>query len=271
MGVGASRQVPSSSTDQPSLRRGDLGALGRTAALAAPVTLAGQQVLPVVPALAELLPTGLRRGSALAVTGDAALSMALAVAAAASADGAWLAVVGLPGVGLGAAAGFGVALERLVVIHPGLAWPAVLGIVVDGFDLVIARPPRSVSLAAWRRASARLRERGGVLLVIDPPPAFEVSATIATATGSTATGSTGLTGSTNSTVGWIGLEDGAGSLRARTVIASIGGRGAMARVRRSTLCLPGCDGTVQLAGPAATTEVADATEIAAVAPLRSAG
>ena len=260
MEVGASRQVPSSSTGQPSLRRGDLGALGRTAALAAPVALAGQQVLPVLPALAELLPTGLRRGSALAVTGDAALSMALAVAAAASADGAWLAVVGLPGVGLGAAAGFGVALERLVVIHPGLAWPAVLGIVVDGFDLVIARPPRSVPLAAWRRASARLRERGGVLLVIDPPPAFEVSATIATATGAT-----------GSTAGWIGLEDGAGSLRARTIIASIGGRGAMARVRRSTLCLPGCDGTVQLADLAVNTEVADATEIAAVAPLRSAG
>ena len=251
------------------MRRADVGALGRTAALAAPVTLAGQQVLPVVPALAELLPTGLRRGSALAVTGDAALSMALAVTAAASVDGAWLAVVGLPGVGLGAAAGFGVALERLVVIHPGLAWPAVLGIVVDGFDLVIARLPRSVPLAAWRRATARLRERGGVLLVIDPPPAFEVSATISTATGST--GSTGSIGLIGSTVGWVGLEDGAGSLRARTVIASIGGRGAMARVRRSTLCLPGCDGTVQLAGPAVTTEVADATEIAAVAPLRSAG
>jgi len=268
MEVGVSRRVPSSSASQPSSARGDVDALGRTAALAAPVTLAGQQVLPVVPALAELLPTGLRRGSALAVTGDAALSMALAVAAAASADGAWLAVVGIAGVGLGAAAGFGVALERLVVIHPGPAWPAVLGIVVDGFDLVIARPPRSVPLAAWRRASARLRERGGVLLVIDPPPAFEVAATISTTTGSTATGST-ATGST----GWVGLENGAGSLRARTVIASIGGRGAMARVRRSTLCLPGRDGTVQLAGPAVATEVADPTEIAAVQPLplRSAG
>lgn len=209
----------------------------------APLTLAEQHVLPVLPALAGLFPTGLRRGSALAVTGDAAVSMALALAAGPTAAGAWAVVLGLngssvgpggagPELGLGAAAGMGVAMDRLVLAEPGPSWPAVLAMVVDGFDVVIVRPPRSLTASVWRRIAARLRERGGVALAVDAPASFEVAATV------TATGT------------WSGVQDGAGVLRSRVVVASVGGRGALARVRRATLLLPGPDGAVAAGVPA---------------------
>jgi hypothetical protein len=210
--------------------RGDVDALVRAGARAAPVTLAELQVLPVLPVLVELFPTGLRRGSALAVTGDAAVSMALALAAGPTASGAWAVALGVNGLGLGAAAGFGVAMERLVVADPGSAWPAVLGVAVDGFDVVIAQPPRGLAPSVWRRILARARERGGVVLAIDPPATLEVAATVSTS---------GV---------WSGVHDGAGVLRSRAVTASVGGRGALARVRRSALLLPGPDGAVAPVG-----------------------
>ena len=230
-------------TRAPHAPGGDLAALARVRARVAPLTLAEQHVLPVLPALAGLFPTGLRRGSALAVTGDAAVSMALALAAGPTAAGAWAVVLGLngssvgpggagPELGLGAAAGMGVAMDRLVLAEPGPSWPAVLAMVVDGFDVVIVRPPRSLTASVWRRIAARLRERGGVVLAVDPPASFEVAA-IVTATGT-----------------WSGVQDGAGVLRSRVVVASVGGRGALARVRRATLLLPGPDGAVATGVPA---------------------
>ena len=39
-------------------------------------------------------------------------------------------------------------------------------------------------------------------------------------------------------------------LRSRVVVASVGGRGALARVRRATLLLPGPDGAVATGVPA---------------------
>ncbi|MBA2496786.1 MAG: hypothetical protein H0V33_06755, partial [Acidimicrobiia bacterium] len=87
-----------------------------------PTVLAGEQVLPVLGALDGLLPGGLRRGSSLAVgVGRAgrpggATSLALAVAAGPSAAGSWVAAVGVPSLGLAAAAGYGVDLDRLVLV-----------------------------------------------------------------------------------------------------------------------------------------------------------
>src|SRR2546423_2798988 len=73
---------------------------------------AGAADVPVLPALREVLPGGvLRRGGAVAVQdrvrawGEAPSYLALALAAGASAGGAWCGVVGLPAFGIAAAAG----------------------------------------------------------------------------------------------------------------------------------------------------------------------
>src|SRR6476660_8273685 len=92
---------------------------------ARPVVLSGDERLPVLPALEPLLPgAGLRRGSVVAVSGSTSLLCALL--AGASQAGSWCAVVGLPDLGLVAAAGLGVALERLALVpDPGSQWPVV--------------------------------------------------------------------------------------------------------------------------------------------------
>src|SRR5437879_10744297 len=93
---------------------------------ARPVSLARERTLPVLPALAGLLPEGgLRRGSTIAVSGGT--SLALALAAGPSQAGSWCAAVGLPSLGLVAAVEGGVVLERFpLVARPGDEGPAVV-------------------------------------------------------------------------------------------------------------------------------------------------
>src|SRR4029453_14259220 len=89
---------------------GSWGAAARTELVGPGTTLADERLLPVVPVLQPLLPGhGLRRGTTVAVAGSAAL--ALALVAGASAAGSWVAAVGLPDLGIVAAAEAGVALE----------------------------------------------------------------------------------------------------------------------------------------------------------------
>ena len=90
------------------------------AAAVAPTTLARQRTLPVADPLQPLLPDGaLARGRTVACGGPAATSLAIALAAEATAAGAWLAVVDVPWLGVEAVAELGVPLERLVRIDPG--------------------------------------------------------------------------------------------------------------------------------------------------------
>ncbi|MDQ6948456.1 MAG: hypothetical protein M3256_19920, partial [Actinomycetota bacterium] len=66
--------------------------MAEVAGRARPVALAGERLLPVLPALRPLLPHGgLRRGSVVSVVGSTSLT--LAVVAAASAAGSWCAAV----------------------------------------------------------------------------------------------------------------------------------------------------------------------------------
>src|SRR5215216_851517 len=90
-----------------------LGSSVASTELAGPgTTLADERLLPVVPALRPLLPgRGLRRGTTVTVSRSAAL--ALALVAGASGAGSWMAAVGLPDLGIVAAAETGIALERL--------------------------------------------------------------------------------------------------------------------------------------------------------------
>jgi hypothetical protein len=151
-------------------RRGDAAALAHAARLAAPVTLAGEQVLEVLPALGGVLPAGLTRGTVVRAEGAVATSLALTLAAGPSQAGSWTGVVGLPSLGLQAAAELGVALERLLLVAPPGPgeWPTVVATLLDGVDVVLAAPPRSLRAADARRLAARARERGAVLVLVGP-------------------------------------------------------------------------------------------------------
>ncbi len=152
--------------------------------------MAGERLLPVLPTLEPLFPTrGLRRGSVVSVAGST--SLALSLLAATSAQGSWCAGVGLPSLGLAAAAELGVVLEWFpMVASPGRAtgaggWGWVVAALVDAFDVVLARPPAHVKGADARRLTARARERGAVLVLSGPPGAWpeaaEVQLTVASA------------------------------------------------------------------------------------------
>src|SRR5687768_13037970 len=91
-----------------------------------------ERSLPVGAALRPLLPGGcLRRGSTVAISfsgAGGATSVLFALLAEASAAGSWCAVVGLPRLGLVAAAEAGVALPRLALVpHPGPDWVDAVG------------------------------------------------------------------------------------------------------------------------------------------------
>jgi hypothetical protein len=226
-----------------------LDGLRRVAERARPISLAGERTLPVLPALAGLVPEGgLRRGSTVAVEGPGATTLSLALGAAASAAGSWTAAVGLPSLGLAAAAELGVALERLIVVDPPPdQWAVVVAALLDAVDVVHARPPGrgGVSPGDARRLVARARERGAVLL---GPVGGDLRLRIGRAT-------------------WLGpAGGGAGRLEARRVEVVAGGRGAAARERRVWLELPGPDGAVRMCGESGHRMTGSAAGSSAVGP-----
>ena len=180
--------VPSSSLlTNPSLLIRDLprrddearARLHAVAARAHPFVAAGDRRLSVGGLLGELLPAGgVQRGSTIAVEGlpgSGSTTVALALAAAATAAGEWAAVVD-PSFGgtLGAraAAEAGVALERLAVVRraPHAQWGAVVAALLDGITVVVAAVPPHVRLGDARRLVARARERGAVLVAFGAWP-----------------------------------------------------------------------------------------------------
>jgi len=195
--------------------------------LARPVSLARERTLPVLPALAGLLPEGgLRRGSTVTVSG--ATSLALALAAGPSQAGSWCAAVGLPSLGLVAAAEVGVVLERFpLVARPGNEWPVVVAALVDAVDVVLVCLPRHVRSGDARRLVAKARDRGAVLLTTGGELTADVRLSV-----------------TN--CAWEGLGQGHGRLRARRIDVVATGRGAAARERRVSLWLPAPDGGIEV-------------------------
>ncbi|MDP9072960.1 MAG: hypothetical protein M3N98_02085 [Actinomycetota bacterium] len=210
----------------------DAAGLAEVARWAQPVSMAGEQILPVLAALAPLLPEGgLRRGSTVTVRPSASggsTALALALAAAASQAGSWCAAVGFPSLGLVAASGLGMALERLALVpHPGQQWLAVTAAMIDGVDLVLVRPPRGARSAEARRLMAKARERGSVLVPCGDgwPEGADLRLSVVGAA-------------------WQGLGDGHGFLRARRLEVVSAGRGAASRERRVGLWLPDQSGSV---------------------------
>jgi hypothetical protein len=191
----------------------------------------GDGTLPVLPALRELLPRGgLARGSVVTVAEFGLLILALA--AGASADGAWCGIAGVPEAGVLAAAGLGLDAERtLLVPDPGPAWPQVVASLLDGCELVLLRPPAQAPAQVRQRLEATLRRGRGVLLVAGDWPGAQVRLRVLTQ-------------------GWTGLGDGHGRLRACCAEVLADGRGEAAMTRTRWLWLPAEDGSIAAADPA---------------------
>jgi hypothetical protein len=208
-------------------RAQQLEALRRARERVDPLVLARDRTLPVVEALAPVLPDGLRRGSSVAVeAGPGATTLALTLAVAASAAGSWTAVVGAPWLGWEQALELGLAPERVVAVDPPRErWAATVAALVDAIDVVLVAASRP-NPTDVRRLVARARERGAVLVALPRTewPGADVRLAVASAT-------------------WVGPEPlGAGRLVARRAEVAARGRGAGARERRATLWLPAPDG-----------------------------
>jgi hypothetical protein len=199
------------------------------------------RLVPTHPALAPLLPGGgLKQGAAYSVERSATLLMALL--AGPSQAGAWCGVVGVPEFGVEAAQGFGIDLERLVLVpHPGEEWLTVTAAIADVLGVVVTRPPKRASDAAVSRLTARLRQRGATLIVLGSWPQSEAMLSISESE-------------------WSGIGSGHGHLSARQVTVTVTSR-VSGRPRSARLWLPDAERRVRAVEPG----MAEAT------PMRRAG
>ena len=183
------------------------------------------RTLDSLPALGEVL--RLRTGGAYAVDSP---SLALALMAGPSQAGEWCAVVGVPELGLEAAAGFGVALERTIVVPaPGEHWLSVTAGLADVVSVVLVRPSSPVSEHQAERLRSRLRQKDAALISWGRWPRSDATVSVLTSS-------------------WTGLGQGHGHLQGRVV--EVGVRRGGAPERRTSLWLPGVDAQVSPAGPA---------------------
>jgi hypothetical protein len=223
--------------------------------------------LPVSPALVSLLPGGLRRGSTVSVTGS--VSLLLALLGAASAEGAWCALVGTPPVSAESASEYGIELSRLAVVpHPGKGWSTAVGALLDAVDVVATRPPGHVVPGDVRRLAARARTRDTVLVPFLTGEATWPGADLRLRVQDGQ---------------WSGIGEGYGRLRQRRVTVNVEGRGQAARPRSAQLWLPAAGGGALTVGPSALASTAtggalestatgggiDSAEAAAVVALRA--
>jgi hypothetical protein len=173
------------------------------------------RTLDSLPGLSEVIQ--LRTGEAYAV---ASPSLAMAMVAGASQAGEWIAIVGAPDLGLEAAAGFGIDLDRTVVVpHPGELWLSVTAGLLDVATLVIVKPPVPVSAQQAERLKSRLRIKDAALVCWGEWPRADAALTITESS-------------------WLGLGQGHGRLTARRVVVLVRQGGP---VRRIPLWLPGVD------------------------------
>jgi hypothetical protein len=223
-------------------------------------TAARDRTLPLLPVFATLLPqAAVQRGSVVACHGVAAMSLALALAAGPSQQGAWVGVAGLPTLGLPAAAEAGVVLERLVAVAEPEApwtdalWADLLAALIDGFDLVVLGPGvQQLRPGTARRLMARVQARGAVAVTVGAPVfgadlRFECAA-----------------------AEWAGLGQGHGVAQRRRVEVSLSGR-RVPRERRTALWLPAADGAVRAVDVTSDVTSDMTSDMTPVVPLRRTG
>ncbi len=220
-----------------------MASLHIAAAKGRPVATADTRLVDVPDAMAGLFPDGgIRRGSTVVIgPSSGGSSVALALVAAVTGSGAWAAAVGLPSLGLVAAAELGVRLERLALVpYPGDQWTVAAAALLDGVDLLLLGPPARARAVEARRLAARARERGVVMVVLDGggvagafgwPESPDFKLTVVRSV-------------------WDGLGVGYGHLRARRLEVALSGRRAAVRERRQLIWLPGPEGEMAPAGDA---------------------
>ena len=189
-------------------------------------------VLPVLPALAPLLPGGgLAKGSVVAV--ESAGALCLALIAGPSQAGMWCGVAGMPHLGIVAAAEAGAEPGRMMLVpEPGPRWAEVAATMLDACAVVLLRPPGRAPAQARRRLETATRRSDAALIVAGTWDGAPVRLHVARQQ-------------------WDGIGDGYGRLRARRAEVVAEGRGAAMRPRSRWLWLPGPDGNIiAAAGPA---------------------
>ncbi|UFS95522.1 hypothetical protein [Nocardia huaxiensis] len=185
-----------------------------------------REALPVPPALAGLLPDGgLAKGSVVAYNG--AHSLLSGLLAAVTGAGGYAAVVGLPRLGLLAAAEMGARLDRLAVVSdPGSDPLEIASVLLEGLDLVVlGLNGLSVPQSRTRVLAARARSKNSTLLVTGgnwSGPALHIDTRV---------------------TGYSGLGRGCGRLR--TVRLDVRVRGRSAQPRLGHLALSPQDGKVE--------------------------
>ena len=181
--------------------------------------------LPVLPALAPLLPGGgVAKGSVVAVEQPGALCLALM--AGASQAGMWCGVAGLPDLGVLAAAGAGVEPGRMMLVpEPGPQWAEVAATMLDACEVVLMRPAGRAPAQARRRLETAARRSGAALIVAGTWDGAPVRLYVARQQ-------------------WGGIGDGYGRLRARRaeVVAECQGRGRPAAAGVAVAAGPGRQG-----------------------------
>ncbi|MDT0157565.1 hypothetical protein Q9R19_08020 [Microbacterium sp. ARD32] len=127
-------------------------------------------VLPVPAPLRELLPGGgLQTGTVYSASPSPSLLFALMSAV--SQRGSWCAAVGMPTLGIEAAASFGIDLSRLILVpSPGERWLAVVSALAEVVPLIALAPGSRVRDADAARLAARLRDRGCTVLATTSEP-----------------------------------------------------------------------------------------------------
>lgn len=198
----------------------------------------GRAAIALPEPLAALVPGGVRRGEALALSGATVDYLSLALLAAALRQGLWCAAVGAAGLGgaaltglLGAAAVRAGALRRLLVVaEPGEHWAEVAAMLADGVDLLLVCPPEAVTAQTARRVDARLRQgvadaarHRAALLVLGSWPSARAVLRVRR-------------------LGWTGLAAGTGHLAGGR--AEITAEDRARRVRSVRVWLPAPDGAV---------------------------
>jgi hypothetical protein len=131
----------------------------------------------------------------------------------------WSAVVGMPTLGMLAAAEAGVDLNSLALVpQAGPDWPQVVAALLDGLDLVVVAPPPDTAVGTVRCLMARARERQSVLITTQPWLGCDLVIERIALT-------------------WIGLGQSHGRLRQQTATLRATGRGRAGRPREATLLL----------------------------------
>lgn len=132
-----------------------------------------ERLLPVPPALEPVLPGGgLLAGAVYSISPS--LSLVFALMSAASHRGSWCAAIGMPDLGVEAAAAAGIDLSRLVLVpDPGPRWLAVVSALAEIVPLIAVHPSAPPRDAEAARLAARLRDRGSTVLATSSWPQGE--------------------------------------------------------------------------------------------------